>query len=266
MLSLVSHPALAIDSGRVVFTVGDPVVTNSQGSRNLAKGDDVGSGDTILTQSGIVQIQFADKSFMSLKPDTEFVIDSYNYDADDNTTQDSQYRLNFGEIRTVSGLIGKTNQKDYAIETPVATIGIRGTAFKVALLKVPTKKGQFSDFNNKLFSYSVLVAMGESGGVVITFKDESTVELGPKTVAEYMSVAGTEVLFKDVVGFVELFGSTKTQAELGKFFEKIKSSGYDDLPIALEKLNNEEGVNQIILDSECDAMCQSMAMGGGSPP
>ena len=68
---------------------------------------------------------------MSLKPEKEFMIDSYNYDADDNTTPQNKYKLNFGEIRTVSGLIAKTNQKNYAIEKPVATIGISG----VQLLK-----------------------------------------------------------------------------------------------------------------------------------
>lgn len=54
VLSIVSLAAHAIDSGRVVFTVGDPVITDSQGSRGLAKGDEVNSGNTILTQSGIV--------------------------------------------------------------------------------------------------------------------------------------------------------------------------------------------------------------------
>ena len=72
-------------------------------------------------------INFRLKS-QSLKSTTALSIDFYNYGVDDNNTQNNKYKFNFVEIPTVRGLIGKINQMNYAIETPIATIGIKSTA------------------------------------------------------------------------------------------------------------------------------------------
>ena len=43
------------------------------------------------------------------------------------------FRLLKGGFRAVSGLIGHTRREDYAVQTPVATIGIRGTDYEVRM-------------------------------------------------------------------------------------------------------------------------------------
>jgi len=232
-LSLTSFDSNAVGSGKVVFKTGDPIVKNQQGSREIIKGDNVDSGDTILTQSGIVQIRFPDKSFMSLKPKTEFVIDSYNYDGSDDTTQQSKYKLNFGEIRTVSGLIGKTRKKDYAIETPVATIGIRGTKFRLVVLEIPSLDGSESDFQ-------LTLSMGENGAVDIFLPDGNTI---PLETGQVQSLGGIDNL-------IEIIQTDTTIQEA--------LTNIEELPIALEQLNNDEGINQIIIDTENQQMGDSM--------
>ncbi len=223
-LSIISSAASALDAGTVVFKVGDPIVTNNQGSRDIVKGDDLGSGDTILTQSGIVQIRFADKSFMSLKPKTEFVIDTYNYDQDDASSQQSKYKLNFGEIRTVSGLIGKTNQKDYSIETPVATIGIRGTKFRVVVLEIPSVDGEPA--------FQMTLSMGEDGAVDIFLPGGETL---PLDAGQVSSLGGLDTLIEII------------QSETS--IQDTLQNALDQLPIALEQLNNDGGINQDIQDA-----------------
>ncbi len=232
-LSLLSVNSYAVDSGKVVFKVGDPIVKNGQGSRDIIKGDDLGSGDTILTQSGIVQIRFPDKSFMSLKPETEFVIDSYNYDESDDSTQQSKYKLNYGEIRTVSGLIGKTRKKDYAIETPVATIGIRGTKFRVLVLAVPSPDGGEPDIQ-------MTVSMGEDGAIDLFLPDGQTLQLEAGQVSTW---GGADKLI-DILKTNTLIQETLLNLE--------------ELPIALEQLNNEEGVSQVVIDAENEQLGNSM--------
>lgn len=224
-LSLLSLDSNAVGSGKVVFKAGDPIVKNQQGSRDIIKGDNLGSGDTILTQNGIVQIRFPDKSFMSLKPKTEFVIDAYNYDESDENTQQSKYRLNFGEIRTVSGLIGKTRKKDYAIETPVATIGIRGTKFRLVVLEIPSLEGSEPDFQ-------LTLSMGENGAVDIFLPDGNTI---PLETGQVQSLGGIDSLI-DII---------QTDTTIQDALTNI-----EELPIALEQLNNDEGINQIIIDTE----------------
>ena len=41
------------------------------------------------------------------------------------------FKLVKGGLRAVDGLIGQTTPQNYGVETPVATIGVRGTAFDV---------------------------------------------------------------------------------------------------------------------------------------
>jgi hypothetical protein len=224
-LAITSHSVHALDAGTVVFKIGDPIVTNKQGSRDIIKGDDLGSGDTILTQSGIVQIRFADKSFMSLKPKTEFVIDTYNYDQNDASSQQSKYKLNYGEIRTVSGLIGKTNQKDYSIETPVATIGIRGTKFRVAVLEIPSENGEPS--------FQMTLSMGEDGAVDIFLPSGETI---PLDAGQISSLGGLDTLIEII--------QTDTA------IQETLQNAIDQLPVALEQLNLVETINQLILDTE----------------
>lgn len=233
-LSAASFNSHAADSGKVVFKVGDPIVKNKQGSRDIIKGDDLGSGDTILTQSGIVQIRFPDKSFMSLRPKTEFVIDAYNYDENDDSTHESKYRLKFGEIRTVSGLVGKTNQKDYAIETPVATIGIRGTKFRLVVLEIPNLNDNESDFQ-------LTLSMGEDGAVDIFLPDGNTI---PLETGQVSSLGGVDSL-------IEILQTDITIQEA--------LTNIEELPIALEQLNNDEGVSQIIIDAENEQLGNMMS-------
>jgi len=228
--------------GKVIFKVGDPIVKNKQGIRDVISGDDLGSGDTINTRSGLVQIQFPDKSFMSLKPKTEFTIESYNYDETSETQDQSKYKLNFGEIRTVSGLIGKKDAKNYNIETPVASIGIRGTKFRVIVFQIGA--GDSSEF-------TMTLTMGESGAVDIFLPTGETLELDAGQVS---SLGGVEA----IIDFVQTENVTQV----------IASS--EELPLLVELLSNTDGVSKIITETiveqqpegEEDSQIRLMIIGG----
>src|SRR5690606_25689794 len=53
--------------------------------------------------------------------------------AESSTASRAFFRLMRGGFRAVSGLIGKADPNEYRIATPVATIGIRGTDYIVAI-------------------------------------------------------------------------------------------------------------------------------------
>ncbi len=89
----------------------------------------VRSGDRIRTgPDGFVQLRFADGALISLQPGSDFRVDAWIYDAQQ---QRSFFELLQGSMRAVSGRIGKRNPEDWRLRTPTATIGIRGTAFSV---------------------------------------------------------------------------------------------------------------------------------------
>lgn len=128
--------------------------------RVLGRNDAVYSGDRIITGAGgYVRIGFLDGSSMVLRPNTEFAIEGFSFQpgvvesnvkaVPPNAVPASNvvavpalqigsqggagnrafFRLVRGGFRAVSGLVGKINREEYAVRTPVATIGIRGTAF-----------------------------------------------------------------------------------------------------------------------------------------
>lgn len=120
--------AVAANVGRVDFAVGTVTAQQPSASpRALAKGSELLSGDRIVTADGRAQLRFADGAYVSLLPNTEFVIRDYRYDGRTDGSEKSFLGLLRGSIRAVTGLIGRVNKSAYQIQTPTATLGIRGT-------------------------------------------------------------------------------------------------------------------------------------------
>lgn len=91
------------------------------------------SGMTITTgdNSNIV-MKFEDGQVVVLNANTTFKITRYQYNAAQPQTGNAFFSLFKGAMRSISGLIGKHNSGGYRLQTPVATIGIRGTDFMAA--------------------------------------------------------------------------------------------------------------------------------------
>jgi len=67
---------------------------------------------------------------LALKPDSRFAIESYEYQAGDEDGK-AVYNLLKGGMQTITGAIGRKNKENYALKTPTATIGIRGTYYQL---------------------------------------------------------------------------------------------------------------------------------------
>ena len=93
----------------------------------LNTGDPVFQGDTIETQgSGAVGLVFLDKTTLSLSDGGKMVLDELVYDP---ATGTGSMGINMveGAFSFISGEIAKTGPDAMQIETPVVTMGIRGT-------------------------------------------------------------------------------------------------------------------------------------------
>jgi hypothetical protein len=133
-LSLGSAQVYAAEgAGRVLSTRGSVFAVTEDGStRALSQGGHVYSGDIIETREGRVQIRFHDGGLVSLKPETRFEIEEYVTDAD-GEGGNAAMRLLKGAMRTITGAIDGEGDDEYSVETPVATIGIRGTQYALTL-------------------------------------------------------------------------------------------------------------------------------------
>lgn len=127
--------AAAAPAGRVDFAIGGVTVTGTDGrSRPAAKGLDLQSGDRIVTTDGRAQIRFTDGAYVSVQPNSDFSIREYQFDGKTDGKEKGIFGLVRGALRTVTGAIGRVNRGTYQIQTPTATIGIRGTGGLIQVL------------------------------------------------------------------------------------------------------------------------------------
>lgn len=86
------------------------------------------SYDEIETTNGRLKIQFIDETQISLTEHTYMEIDEYVYDPDPSK---SKMAMNFiqGTARFATGGLGLVPKENIIIQTPTATIGVRGTDF-----------------------------------------------------------------------------------------------------------------------------------------
>lgn len=121
--------------GFVIISRGETSRTepNTRKTFPLKRRSQLFSGDEVKTgpKSGL-QIKFTDGSIIALKANTRLQIAHYNYAPNGNSSR-SFFALLEGGIRAISGAIGQKNPDQYRLKTPVATIGIRGTHYAVAL-------------------------------------------------------------------------------------------------------------------------------------
>jgi hypothetical protein len=100
---------------------------NVSGSVPQAKvGDFVYQGDIVQTGTdGKLALTFTDGTAFNLTRNARMVLDRFVYDPKNTSTNSTLFNVTKGSITFVAGQIAKTG--DMKIETPVGTMGIRGT-------------------------------------------------------------------------------------------------------------------------------------------
>ncbi len=134
-------------AGSVALAQGSVADQATDGSsRQIKDGDTVYPGDAFtLGDDSYLDLDLEDGGRILLRPDTTFQIQEYHFDPDAHPAPGEQpllatsqqkpesafFKLVKGGLRAVDGLIGHSEPQNFHVETPVATIGVRGTAFDV---------------------------------------------------------------------------------------------------------------------------------------
>ena len=101
----------------------------------IAKGQRIDSGNYVVTGAkSLVVLGFDDGQKMVLNENTQFRITSYSFKQDEPKKDKFSFDLLKGALRAVTSLFARRNPNAYALRTPQATIGIRGTDFMVAVV------------------------------------------------------------------------------------------------------------------------------------
>ena len=94
-----------------------------------AKGTGLEMMDTVRTTQGKVGLTFADKTKVDITENSKLVIDDFVYDPNSKTGGKLAVNVALGTVRYASGQIAKNNPQAVAINTPTATVAVRGTDF-----------------------------------------------------------------------------------------------------------------------------------------
>jgi hypothetical protein len=129
---LASDVFAAEAKGLIVASRGTVIATGASDSRELKQGDEIFVEDSIMTgPKSFAVIQFLDGAKLTVKPDSEIVIEDYVYNG--NADDKAMLNLVSGGLRVITGAMAKTNPENYKVKTPVALMGVRGTEFSVQL-------------------------------------------------------------------------------------------------------------------------------------
>lgn len=123
-------PALAAEpAGKVSRLQGKGLLVGFNSVTDLAVGVSVRPGDAIVTLvDSLAEVSLADGSSLTLAQATVFSLDRFEY-APDRSVARAALRLVNGAFKAVVNKLGEVREPDFQVRTPLATIGIRGTAF-----------------------------------------------------------------------------------------------------------------------------------------
>ena len=178
-LTLLLSMAQAADlAGRVIMVKGDVQASSPGGEvRKLSRRAQVFASDTITTgDNSRVQIRFVDKGLLALRANSQLNIKTYRQPNAAGDEGEVLMELVEGGFRTLTGTIGKGNKAAYKVDTPVASIGIRGTLYSVFLQKaqlfagvwkggisLKTQQGSFNLGSGANFDFAQIGSQGMQG-------------------------------------------------------------------------------------------------------
>lgn len=168
--------------GTLKFALGLVNIESSSGEKRKAiKGDKLMRNEMVVTgAASIAVIQLNDDSRMTLRPKSAFRVNQFNMSDDSSSQQSAVLNLLRGGLRLLTGLIGKVNPAGYRLNTPVATIGIRGTEFSTRLCDTDCaaeeKKLAGSDAAAKI-KKGLYVNVDDGGVLLKNFATDNTLDI-----------------------------------------------------------------------------------------
>ncbi|MBX9710865.1 MAG: FecR domain-containing protein, partial [Xanthobacteraceae bacterium] len=167
-----STPSAARDIGQIAKLAGTVTAIRNGVTVELHSGDRVYKGDVVQAgPDSSVSITFIDGSVFGLSSNARMVLNEMVYDQA-GTSNSALISLVRGTITFVAGETAKHG--DMKVDTPVATMGIRGTAVLVEIgFEIP------SDGTAPPVNFQVLVERdGHTGSYLLFSKSDPTVMIG----------------------------------------------------------------------------------------
>lgn len=125
--------AACADIGSVFELSGTAVIKRGKEIITVTKGAFVETNDKVETKNGVVNIKFKDNTTVKVTENSSLVIDDFVYDPKNAAGGKLSLKAASGTVRYVSGNIAHNNPNSVKINTPTASIAVRGTDFVMAV-------------------------------------------------------------------------------------------------------------------------------------
>jgi FecR protein len=174
LLAVAQAPRVA---GKIELAEGIARITGKDNSeRRPAVGEKVYEGDAIATaRQAELHLAMADGASFIVRENTRITIRAYVADGGDQDK--SLIDLAQGALRSITGWIGRYNRSNYAIRTPLVTIGVRGTDHEPTHLLEGDPRGKPGSYDKV------------NAGLAVMNTEQGAVEI-PANKAAFLSQAG----------------------------------------------------------------------------
>jgi hypothetical protein len=145
-------------------------------ARRPSAGEQVHEGDSIATaRQAELHLRMADGASIIVRENTKMKITTYVADGGDKDR--SLLDLTEGALRAITGWIGRYNRANYAVRTPLVTIGVRGTDHEPTHLLAGDPRGKPGSYDKV------------NAGTAVMRSPQGSVEI-PANNAAYLSLDG----------------------------------------------------------------------------
>ena len=130
LLLACSAQAQSPEIGRVLLAVGQVERIRAEQSQPAPRGTTLINTDQLrVGERSSAQLRLIDQTMIALRSNTELHLSDFVFE--ESVTDRSSLTLIQGGLRTITGLVGRAQPQNYRLQTPTATVGIRGTQFAV---------------------------------------------------------------------------------------------------------------------------------------
>jgi hypothetical protein len=138
---------IAYAAGKVDLVEGDVrIYDKAMKARTVKVGDGVNESESIVTGAdGELHMQMADGGYIAVRPNTKMRIAIFRAEGDENDK--GVFGLLVGSFRSITGWIGKHSPRNYQVNTPTATIGVRGTDHEPLVIPEGSKEGEAGTYD-----------------------------------------------------------------------------------------------------------------------
>ena len=142
--------------------------------------------DAVVTANSKVGITFRDDSRVEITEQSKLVIDSFVFDSSKQDAGKLGLKIALGTARFASGQIAKHSPENLKIETPTATVGVRGTDFSLTvdeigrslIILLPSCPTGWKDIETDCVTGEIMVS--SAMGTVIMNKPFQSTRVGTK--------------------------------------------------------------------------------------